>query len=195
MKATSFSCGFFVARLNRIYLFYCNCYDMRTPYMIILLIVLSIIASCKKSNDKSCWQGFDPAGYDMPGLVLCDKTLAESEAAYPQYWFHDVNETKFCWRVQTTQGQTFYMRDIPQSMVDKMRPYGGYTYVKVDCGSFCRWRYNDKVQSKTTNLFGAARTSVEVYMADSCSRLYAGRIITLRETADSIYTREFVRQE
>lgn len=146
--------------------------------------------TCEKERNI-CWQGFSPAGADIRGLLLCDKTKAEAEALYPAYWFYDSEEPRFCWKVITPQG-SFYMRQIPVSMVDRMRPNGGYIYTQVDCNSFCQWEWEEKVQHKQNGLYGPTRRSSETYMADSCSKLYEGRVIITRETPDSIYRRTFL---
>jgi hypothetical protein len=162
---------------------------------ILQLFILIFLLSCKKESKKRyCWQGFQPSGGDIPGLLLCDKTEAEIQEMYPQYWFYKEGEKKYCWHVQTQQRGTFYMRHIPESIVDKMKPLGGYNYTKVDCSSFCVWTWHEKHQSKITGLYNPTREKTETYAADSCSKLFLGRKITIRETADSIIYREFIEQ-
>jgi hypothetical protein len=157
-------------------------------------LLIPLLPGCKK-DDEACWQGFTPSGADMPGLILCDKTLAEAQEAYPGMWFYNVNEKKYCWQFQTSQGNTAYARQVPVSMADKLETQYGYTLTKVDCNSFCTWTYYDKVKSKSTNYYSPTRASVHTYFGDSCSQLYVGKVITIKETTDSIYTREFVKVE
>lgn len=160
--------------------------------LLLAAILLSGLFSCEKeSNQKACWQGFHPSGYVVQGMAACDKTLDEMKATYPGHWFYRADEPTYCWQVQTQQGSRYYMRSIPASMVDSLRPYGGYSYSKVDCNSFCTWQYLDKTRSKITGLYSPTKLGVEVYAADSCSKLFLGRIITIRETTDTIVTREF----
>lgn len=164
--------------------------------LFVLLCGLTAVLSCKKeSAKKSCWQAFDPSGYDAPGLVLCGKTLAEAQGQYPQFWFYKQGEEKYCWRTLSPQGYTAYARYIPESMVEKLKQQWGITFTKVDCNSFCTWTYQDKFQSKATGQFSPTHQSRETYLIDSCSKLYEGRMIVLKETTDSIYTRIFVRKD
>src|SRR5436190_23669473 len=100
----------------------------------LFIAVIFFLTSCKKDG-KGCWQAFSPLGYDVAGLLLCDKTKAEAEAAWPQYWFHRSGEVKYCWHVQLGTN-TYYAWDIPESMADKyMQTNGGYQFTKVDCAS------------------------------------------------------------
>ncbi|RYZ26452.1 MAG: hypothetical protein EOO10_15520 [Chitinophagaceae bacterium] len=162
----------------------------------IFLSLTFALISCTKEEDKnSCWQAFDPAGYDAQGLLFCDKTLAEAQAQYPQFWLYNAAEGKFCWRTVSAQGYTSYARQVPESMMEKLKLQWALTASQVDCNSFCTWTYQDKFKSKTTGLFSPTRQSRETYLADSCGKLYEGRMVVLKETADSIYTREFVRKE
>lgn len=163
--------------------------------LIFSCLFFTMLFSCKKETEtRFCWQGFDRSGYAVNGMTQCDKTLEEMQAAYPGYWFYKVDEPTYCWRVQTAQNTTFYMRNVPQSMADSLNWHRSYTYTKVDCSSFCRWRWIEKSRSKITNLYSPTRAGSEVYAADSCAKLYQGRQIVVRETSDSIYTREFTEQ-
>ena len=157
---------------------------------IFLIFIICTILSCSKDK-KACWQGFSPSGTDVRGLLVCDKTLAEAEAQFPQYWFYNSKEKKYCWRVVDANGTTFYLRQVPISMTEKMKPFGGLNFYALDCNSFCIWTYHDKTRSKATGLYGPTRGRSEVYFGDTCRTLYVGRTIVLHETADSIYTREF----
>jgi hypothetical protein len=159
------------------------------------LALLCFALSCtKEANKKYCWQAFDPSGYDATGLILCDKTETEVQAEYPQYWFYKKNEPKFCWQVQIQQGRISYSRHIPVSMKEKMKTYYGYNFTKVDCASFCIWKWHEKRKSKITGLFGPTGVNTEIYKKDSCSTLYIGRKVTVKETTDSIYYREFIEK-
>lgn len=159
-------------------------------------LLITLLPGCVKHDDeKACWQAFSPAGGDMPGLILCDKTLAEAEAAYPGMWFYNANETKYCWQLQTAQGTTHYLRQVPVSMANKMETALGHTFTKMDCNSFCTWTCHDKQKSKITNNYGPTRQKLHTYLGDSCSLLYVGKVIVIKETTDSIYTREYMKVE
>lgn len=160
-------------------------------------LLIALLPGCEKhDNGKACWQAFTFSSGSIPGLILCDKTLAEAEEAYPGMWFYDTSEKKYCWQFQEQQqGKTKYARQIPVSMVDKLRTLYGYQFTEMDCNSFCTWTYHDKVKSKITNYYGPTRQSFHTYMGDSCSQLYVGRVIVTKETTDSIYTREYIKVE
>ncbi len=149
-----------------------------------------IFISCEK--EKTCWQAFDPAGMDVPGLLICDKSKAEAEAEYPQYWFYNASEDKYCWKL-IYQGNTYYTKNVPESMAEKMEA-NGFSFSKVDCNSFCRWEYHDKRKSKSTGLFGQTTLGQETYFTDSCNTIFVDRVIVLNETTDTIYTRQFVKK-
>lgn len=162
-----------------------------------LLLFLGVIIffNCCKKDGNGCWQAFSPQGFDVTGLVLCDQTKAEAEAAYPQYWFYQSGERKYCWYVQFGNNK-FYTWDVPESMAKKQIEYNGaYQFTKVDCGSFCFCEWHEKHKSKTTGQFGPTLLVTEtILLPDSCSKLSVGRIVTIRETADSLITRELVEK-
>jgi hypothetical protein len=161
---------------------------------VLLLFVVLLLAGCRRDG-KGCWQAFDPQGYDAPGLVLCDKTKAEAEAAYPLFWFYRAGEKKYCWQVQIA-GQTSYAWDIPESMANKyVERNGAYQFTKFDCKNFCTLEWHEKHKSKVTNQFGPTLVFGETILsADSCSRLSVGKVVVIRETADSVITRTLVKK-
>ena len=159
-----------------------------------MLAAVIIFACTKESNKKYCWQGFDRSGIDVTGLLVCGKTAAEVEALYPQYWFYKSTDPKYCWKAQTAQGQTIYFRNVPVSMTEKMKPYGGLTFTKMDCNSFCIWAWQEKGISKLTGFYAPTRPGVDILFGDTCTKLFVGRSIVIRETQDSVITREFIEK-
>jgi hypothetical protein len=162
--------------------------------LILLFAISMLFDSCKKEG-KGCWQAFNPQGYDEPGLVVCDKTKAEAEVAYPSFWFYRIGEKKYCWQVQfgTNSYRTW---DVPESMVKKTMEYNGaYHFTKIDCNSFCFCEWHEKHKSKITGLYDPTKLITETLLsADSCSKLSVGRVVTVRETADSLITRELTKK-
>ena len=155
--------------------------------------IVLLFSNCKKDG-KGCWQAFDPQGYDAPGLVVCDKTKAEAEAAYPLFWFYKQGEKKYCWKVNTGR-TTSYTGGIPESMAEKFRQENGHEFTKVDCASFCTIQWHERHKSKITGQFRPIRLISETILsADSCNKLSIGRLVVMRETADSIITRELVKK-
>lgn len=153
-----------------------------------------LINSCKKDGN-GCWQAFDPLGYDALGLIICDKTKAEAEAAHPQFWFYKQGEKKHCWKVQVV-GRIYYAWGIPESMAEKqMQENGAYQFTKVDCNSFCTLEWHEKHKGKLTIQFGPTRVITETIVStDSCSKLSIGKVVVVRETADSLITKELVKK-
>lgn len=164
------------------------------PKLFVFIFITFLGISCQKDG-KGCWQAFDPLGYDALGLVLCDQTKAEAETAYPQFWFYNQGEKKYCWKVQIG-GRIYYAWNIPESMAERqMQANGAYQFTKVNCNSFCTLEWHEKHKGKLTNQFGATRLFTEtITSADSCSKLSVGMIVTVRETPDSLITKELVKK-
>jgi hypothetical protein len=170
-------------------------YTYKAPKLLLLTAIALFFTGCQKT-DKGCWQAFDPASYgDAPGLVLCDKTLLEAQTEYPQYWFYQQGEDKFCWKVQLGS-QASYAAGIPTSMTLLYKKENdAYQFTKVDCQSFCVLEWHEKHKSKITGQFGPTRLITETILsADSCSKLSVGRVVVVRETADSLITREVAKK-
>jgi hypothetical protein len=167
-----------------------------TNRLTILCALLCLVISCKKENQKSCWQAYDPAGANVPSLQLCDKTKAEAEAAQPGYWFYNAADELYCWRIQGSSAGSadIYKKNMPQAIAEKYKSTYGGTYTKVSCSSFCNWQIYEKRKSKLTGTFSPVRVLSETLLsADSCSKLFEGRVVVYSETADSIITREFIK--
>ena len=163
-------------------------------YFIILVAIILQIACKKESEKKYCWKAYDLNGNIVADSVLCGKTKAEVEAEYPQFKLIRHDEETFCWQVRNQQGGYTYTRHFSASLMEWFYPGGASRYTKVDCNSFCIWKSLQFTQSKTTGLYNPTRVFVEAYQADSCSKLFVGRKITIQETADSIIYREFTEQ-
>ena len=150
---------------------------MKTGSLIALFLMsvtFLLSGTCNKNDDiplvtNPCWQAFSPLGADVNGLLICDKTKAEAEAAWPQYWFYNSTETKYWWKAQQGANPVFYAGNIPQSMADKHK-------------------------SKITGLYKPTLLYYETLFPDSCSKLFVGKIVTYRETTDSLITREFSKK-
>jgi len=162
--------------------------------LILIVLIAFLFGSCGKDG-KSCWQAFDPMGADAQGLIVCDKTKAEAEAMHPMFWFYRVGEKKYCWRVEIGSN-TYNTWGVPESMAQRyMQENGAYKFTKIDCNSFCVVEWHEKRKSKITNQFGPVLVFVERQLsADSCSKLSVGRMVVVRETADSLITRELVKK-
>ena len=156
----------------------------------LLLAGAIFLSSCKKDG-KGCWQAFSRMGYDVAGLLLCEQTKAEAESTWPQYWFYRSGEKKYCWYVQLGT-QNYYQWDMPESMAAKYEDTNGaYQFTKIDCNSFCSCEWYEKHKSKITGEFTPTYVITEILVSgDSCSKLSVGKIVVVRETSDSLITRE-----
>lgn len=85
---------------------------------------------------------------------------------------------------------------MPQSMAEKfMQENGAYRLTKIDCRSFCALEWHEKHKSKITNQYGPTQLITETILsADSCSKLAVGKVVVIRESADSLITRELVKK-
>lgn len=158
------------------------------PFIAVLFLV-----SCKKDK-KGCWQAVDKLGAVVTGLTVCDLTQSEAEAMYPQFWFYNTREPVYCWKVQRPGSSPVYAADLPESIIKKLFISGNTTFTIIDCSSYCIWEVIEKRKNKITNLFDPTRLYVETYFTDTCSKLFVGRIITYRETTDSLITREYSKK-
>ncbi|MEQ1553978.1 MAG: hypothetical protein ABL929_07365 [Ferruginibacter sp.] len=156
-----------------------------------LLFLTCISGKCKKDKSE-CWIAFDPVygGDAYDGTKVCNKTKAEAEALYPNYWFYSSNEPKYCFRL-VNRGSVTYAGETAISMGDKLWTPLGVTYTIIDC-SFCHWQLIEKRKSKITGFYnGNPRIIYETYFTDTCTKLTVGKIVNYIETTDSLITREY----
>jgi hypothetical protein len=159
--------------------------------------LLLFFSQCKKDGGKGCWQAFSPLGADIFNPPLCDITKKEAEEKYPGYWFYRSGETKYCWKATKSGDPAYpkYVWGIPESMKTNMENAHGYALTKFDCNGFCNLGWAEKHKSKVTGQIIFYRGYNEVLLnADSCSKLFQGRVINLWETADSVAFLELVNR-
>jgi hypothetical protein len=119
----------------------------------ITFIVILLFAGCRKDG-KGCWQGYDPTGYKIPGLVVCGKTKAEAEAMHPRYWFYREGEKEYCWKLEIGTNVS-YAYEMPESIAKMYTEFNGaYKFTKIDCKSFCICEWLERHKSKITGEFG-----------------------------------------
>jgi len=162
--------------------------------VIIFIVAIWSSISCKKENQKTCWNLVQNGGI-IPGQV-CDKSQKEMEEQFGnQYFFVRTSEPRYCWRFKQANNNTYYYgRDVTQSMIDKFyQPYG-YESVKVACNSFCTWEILLRSQSKITGQYLPTRINRETYTTDTCTKLFTGRVVVTREAADSIFTSTYNKE-
>ena len=147
------------------------------------------LVSCKK-NKEYCWQTYDQLGNPM--AVVCDKTESEIQALYGPY-YERADVKKFCWKIDYSNGTIGYIENISEKMAAQW--YGtGNVLEKVACGYCQRWSTREKDVLRSTGQFSFKQMVVKLYCGDTCSKLFPGRLIVLRETADSIIYHEFVQR-
>lgn len=159
-------------------------------------LIFLLSASCKKDG-KGCWQCFVSLGVDQFNPPLCDVTKKEAEERYPNCWFYRAGETKYCWKATKSGDPAYpkYVWGIPESMKTNMENSHGYTLTKFECNGFCNLGWAEKHRSKATGQIIFYRGYNEVLLsADSCSKLYKGRIINIWETTDSLAYLELVNR-
>lgn len=161
-------------------------------------LLVFVLSNCKKDGGKACWGAVDGLGNDVNfNPQPCDITKKEMEEKFPNWWIYNADAPKYCWRVQY-QGNTYYEVNLAQAVIERRgQLFPGYTGTKLDCSSFCNITWHEKTRSKITGLYGCCTKSITetLFNPDSCSRLFTGRVVTVRETADSITTREVIEKK
>jgi len=157
------------------------------------LLFILFTGTCKKADQKTCWQLIDSVGNDL--AVVCHKSENDMNAEYGgQYFFYRTNAPRYCWKLTRQPNTIYYVSNQPQAIIDIF--YQGYTAEIVNCNSVCNWRVLYKHRSKITGNYTPTTLKHEsiINVNDSCGKLFKGRIVTVSETADSIHTAEFVDQ-
>lgn len=166
---------------------------MKIKYFFLVMILFS---ACKKEGDKKqCWYLLDLNGGQV-GQV-CDKSKVQMESEYTgSYYFYSTSDPTFCWKIQHPAQPVFYLRNIAQYPIDIALPASqGYSAVKVDCNSFCNWEHQDRRGNKNTGIFTFGIKKVESFLPDSCTNIFAGKEVIIRETTDSVYYRKFIQKQ
>jgi hypothetical protein len=156
---------------------------------ILLSLLLLYALSCNK-NKEYCWQVYDALG--NPISIVCNKTEAEIEAQYKPY-YDRADAKKYCWKIQYGNGTIVY----PENFTEKMAGIyfaGAVSKEKFTCGYCQKWISREKDLYKPTGNFIYQSVKAEVYCGDTCSTLFPGRVIILRNTPDSLITVEFIQK-
>jgi hypothetical protein len=160
----------------------------------IMIVALSVLlfAACSKDKEKEyCWQVYDALGNEI--MILCGKTEAQMTADYGVY-FDRENATRYCWKIQQGAGGPFsYPENLTEKMVGIYFP-GATVKEKIACGYCQRWASREKGLYKPTGSFAYKPVKAETLCGDTCATLFVGRIITIRDTPDSLITVEFLQK-
>ncbi len=160
-------------------------------YCLVILANLAFLIACKKEEpgeDRFCWQRIDNFGNNLD--QVCDKTEAEMKALYPgDCGYYKTDGEKSCWLIHnavfpntTREGAELMARCF----------YGGnVTPQKVACDYCRRWYHRQKRTYKPTGSFAYSPTTSEQFCGDTATKLFQGRQVVLRETADSLIIVQF----
>lgn len=165
---------------------------MRALHSLLFISLLFIAFGCKKDGPAPeptfCWQVIDAFGNSMQ--ELCNKTETEMSALYPNSCRYYKNDgEKSCWLVDST-----FLTSMTQEGVELykrcFRPNAGIP-MKVDCNYCGKWYHREKRTYKPANTITYSQVKAERFCGDTAAKLYQGRQIVLRETADSLIVLQF----
>lgn len=156
----------------------------------LLFGLLVLLISCRK-NKEHCWQTYDALGNPM--AVVCGKTESEIQALYGPF-YDRADAKKFCWKINYSNGTIGYIENVSEKMASYWSGTNGSSLEKVVCGYCQRWSTREKDVLKSTGQFSFKQIEVRTYCGDTCSKLFAGKLVLLRETADSIIYHEFLQK-
>ncbi len=155
----------------------------------ILILLVLTFSACEKDKEY-CWLLYDQLGNE--GGIVCNKTEEEMEDQYGVY-FDRENATRYCWKIQYATGSPGY----PEKVTEKMAGIffqGAVTKEKIPCGYCQKWASRQKDLYKPTGGFSYRPVKAEVLCGDTCATLFVGRIVTIRDTPDSLITVEFLQK-
>jgi hypothetical protein len=155
----------------------------------VFFFILVLLFACKK-NKEHCWQVYDSLGNEMG--IVCGKTESEIQNLYGPF-YDRINATKYCWKIQYANGSVSYPENITEKMADVFFQ-GASIREKIVCGYCQKWTSREKGLKKSTGNFAYSSVRAEVYCGDTCKTLFAGRIVILRDTPDSLITVEFLQK-
>ena len=162
--------------------------------LILSIIFICLFSSCKKENQKTCWNLVQNGGI-IPGQI-CDKSEQEMQEQFGnQYLFVRTSEPRYCWRFKQANAIAFFYRsDVTQSMINVFYQPFGYESLKVPCNSFCNWEILMQSRSKITGQYRETSIMRETYTTDTCTKLFTGRVVVTKETTDSIFTSTYSKE-
>lgn len=174
---------------ERFSIFIFQTYPMHRTILILFLFAVTF-AGCKKDK-SSCWQVYDAVGAELG--VICGKTEAEIQTLYGPF-YDKANAPKFCWKIVLAGGTNVY----PENLTEKMAAHWYTSAVsreKITCGYCQGWLTREKWVSKQTGQHAFTPVQARTYCGDTLTTIFPGRIITLRETADSLFYHEFIQKQ
>ncbi|HEV7781993.1 MAG TPA: hypothetical protein VGO58_12050 [Chitinophagaceae bacterium] len=156
----------------------------------ILFLGVLLFTACRKDHEY-CWQVYDALGNEAG--IVCGKTETAMTEQYGVY-FDRQDAKKYCWKIQYSAGGPF---SYPENITEKMAGIffqGAVTKEKFTCGYCQKWMWREKGLYKPSGSFAYKPIKVEMFCGDTCATLFAGRIIIVRDTPDSLITVEFMQK-
>jgi hypothetical protein len=155
-------------------------------------IALYFFCSCKKSQTY-CWQIYDNSGFAIK--QVCGKTESEIKSEYPGVLYDRTDAPKFCWIIITSSGDTTYTTAMSENFVNYFYTKNSSIASKIDCSTCQGWFTRDKDLIKNTGEYYYGVENSVYLCGDTTSTLFAGRMILIKETADTTYYTEFVQKQ
>lgn len=117
--------------------------------------------------------------------IQCDKTAAEIAALHPDGYYYRSDEPLVFWYESSTGN---YRADLPASLKNK---YLSPSYTQVPCGFCAFWYFREKRKFVPTGSFTYSPITYQRLCADSVRTLFRGKEVLLRQSTDSVITRQF----
>jgi hypothetical protein len=160
---------------------------------VLLLSMLSLFCLTCKKESTCCWEIYDAAGLALK--QVCGKTESEIQSEYPGVLVDRTDAPKFCWKVMTSSGDTTYTTAITENFFTYFYTKIGAIGSKIDCSTCQSWFIREKDLIKSTGGYYYGIQNSVYLCGDKTSTLFAGRMILIKETADTTYYTEFVQKQ
>ena len=171
----------------------------KLPFLFLSIILVLILSSCSKSlsnQTHSCWYLVENG--HITGNPICNKTRAQMYETYgAQYFFVNIDEPRFCWKLESGL-DTEIRKNVTQSKINSIYTPFAVQSTKIQCNSFCKWKVFYKSKNNVNGGYGPEYTRVETFIGptaiDTCASLFPGRVVTVLNTLDTLYTATFVQE-
>ena len=167
---------------------------MRAPghssLKLFIAFIGTVILLCNCSKYKThCWDVYDALGNQI--AIVCGKTEDEISAQYGPYYDRS-DAPKYCWTIQLQSGNISYVENLSEKIINIY--VVAVSKQKVPCGYCQKWSHREKDLHKATGNFVYQQVRIEQYCGDTCTKLFVGKIVIIRDTPDSLITVEFLQK-
>jgi len=146
----------------------------------ILIAAIILLNNCSKEK-TDCWDVYTSNG--SLTKTVCGQTEEEIQAVYGKY-YDRASSPKYCWKADYP-GYFYFVQNLSEKMA-AMFYQDAQNIQKVSCGYCQKWECHNKNYYKPTGEYTNTLGYLQYPCGDTCSTLYPGRQIVIRETADSI---------